>query len=275
VTVGGKHVDIDLSGKRVLVVGGSAGIGRGTALASADAGAVITVVGRSAEKLAEVVTTAGTGTGISADVTDPDRCRELVEEAVDAMGGIDALVYSTGVSPLAPLEEVDAETWQRVIATNAVAPALVTQAALPHLGEDGVVVFLSSITVGVGHFGLGPYAASKAALDRTVRAWRMEHPEHRFVCMAVGDTHDTDFARDFDMERAAALTPKWVAASVIYKNHMESADLGRTIAEFVAMLLAHPGLTIPELTIVPTGGMLSMEDVQELMDTLANSPATT
>jgi NAD(P)-dependent dehydrogenase (short-subunit alcohol dehydrogenase family) len=264
-------VDIDLTGKRVLVVGGSAGIGRGTALAAAEAGATITVVGRSEEKLKEVVTTAGTGTAIVADVTEPDRCSQLVGEAVDAMGGLDVLIYATGVSPLAPLEEVDAETWQRVIATNSIAPALVTQAALPHLSEDGLVVFLSSITVGGVHFGLGPYAASKAALDRTVRSWRMEQPDTRFVCMAVGDTMDTDFARDFDMERAAELTPKWVAAAVIYKNHMVSADLGLTIAEFVAMLLAHPGLTIPELTVVPSGPMLTMEDVQELMDTLAQS----
>jgi NAD(P)-dependent dehydrogenase (short-subunit alcohol dehydrogenase family) len=272
--VGGKHVDIDLSGKRVLVVGGSAGIGRGTALAAAEAGAAITVVGRSAEKLAEVVTTAGTGTGISADVTDPDRCRDLIDEAVEVMGGLDVLVYSSAVSPLAPLEEVDADTWQRVIATNAIGPALVTQAALPHLSEDGVVVFLSSISVGGGYFGLGPYQASKAALDRTVQSWRAEHPEHRFVRMAVGDTEDTDFARDFDMERAAALTPKWVAASVIYKNRMVSADLGRTIAEFIAMLLAHPGLTVPEVTVVPAGGMLTMDDVQQLMDTLAAQNAT-
>jgi len=262
-------VAIDLAGKRVLVVGGSAGIGRGAALAAAEAGASITIVGRSSDKLKEVVTTAGTGTAIVADVTEPDRCAQLVAEAVDAMGGIDALIYSTGVSPLAPLDEVDAETWQRVIATNSIAPALVTRAALPHLSADGVVVFLSSITVGGIHFGLGPYAASKAALDRTVRSWRAEQPDTRFVCMAVGDTEDTDFARDFDMARAAELTPKWVAASVIYKNRMLSADLGRTIAEFVAMLLAHPGLTIPDLTVVPSGGMLTMDDVQELMDTLA------
>ena len=56
---------------------------------------------------------------------------------------------------------------------------------------------------------------------------------------------------------------------------MRSADLGRTIAEFVAMLLAHPALTIPELTIVPAGGMLTMSDVQELMETLAASRAPT
>jgi hypothetical protein len=62
---------------------------------------------------------------------------------------------------------------------------------------------------------------------------------------------------------------------VIYKNRMKSEDLGRTIAEFVAMMLAHPKLTIPELTIVPAGPMLTMDDVQELMTTLAEAmPAT-
>jgi NAD(P)-dependent dehydrogenase (short-subunit alcohol dehydrogenase family) len=265
-------VEIDLAGKRLLVVGGSSGIGRSTALAAFAAGAAITVVGRSEEKLKEVVATAGGGTGIQADVRDPERCSGVVAEAVDAMGGLDALVFSTAVSPLAPLDEVSAETWQDVITTNAVAPALVAQAALEHLPENGVIIFLSSITVGGGHHGLASYAASKAALDRTVRSWRMERPDKRFVCMAVGDTLGTDFARDFDPEHAGALFPKWLAASVIYQNHMESGDLGRTIAEFLAMLLAHPGLTIPELTIVPPGPMMSSEGLGDLLQQAVGQP---
>ena len=117
-------VDIDLAGQRLLVVGGSSGIGRSTALAAAAAGAEIVVVGRSEDKLKEVVTTAGKGTGIAADVRDPERCFGIVAEAVDAMGGIDALVFSTAVSPLAPLDEATADTWHDVITTNAIAPAL-------------------------------------------------------------------------------------------------------------------------------------------------------
>ena len=54
---------------------------------------------------------------------------------------------------------------------------------------------------------------------------------------------------------------------MIYANHMEAEDLGATIAQFVAMLLAHPGLTIPELTIVPTGGMMT-GDAQQLIDSM-------
>jgi NAD(P)-dependent dehydrogenase (short-subunit alcohol dehydrogenase family) len=258
-------VEIDLAGQRLLVVGGSSGIGRSTALAAAAAGADITVVGRSEDKLKEVVTTAGKGTGIAADVRDPERCSGIVAEAVDAMGGLDALVFSTAVSPLAPLDEVSAETWQDVIATNAIAPALVAQAALDHIPDNGVIIFLSSITVGGGHHGLASYGASKAALDRTVKAWRMERPDKRFVCMAVGDTLGTDFARDFDAEHAGALFPKWLAAGVIYGQQMETDDLGRTIAEFLAMLVAHPKLTIPELTIVPPGPMMSADGIGDLL----------
>src|SRR5207237_10394102 len=112
------------------------------------------------------------------------------------------LVFSTAVSPLATLDEIDAQTWHDVIATNAIAPALVAQAAVDQLSEDGVIVFISSISTSGGYHGLAAYQASKAALDRTVRSWRSERPDKRFVCLSVGDTLGTDFARDFDPEQA-------------------------------------------------------------------------
>jgi NAD(P)-dependent dehydrogenase (short-subunit alcohol dehydrogenase family) len=150
-------------------------------------------------------------------------------------------------------------TWHDVLTTNTIAPALIAQAAVGHLADNGVIVFISSITVGLGHYGLSSYAASKAALDRTVRSWRMERPDRRFVCLAVGDTIGTDFTRDFDAGLAGEVFPKWLAASVIHEQHMEVDDLGRAIAEFVAMLLAHPGLTVPEMTISPPGAMMALD----------------
>jgi NAD(P)-dependent dehydrogenase (short-subunit alcohol dehydrogenase family) len=250
-------ISIDLLGKRILVVGGSAGIGRGIALAAGKAGAAIAVVGRRAERLHDVVKTVGSGTAIAADIRDAGACSRLVDDAVAALGALDAVVFATGVSILAPLDEVDPQVWHDIVTTNTIAPALITKAALPALAPGGVVIFLSSITVGGGHHGLGVYAASKAALDRTVRSWRLERPDKRFVCMAVGDTVGTEFARNFDPAKAMALAPKWVAAGVIYQQRMEAEDLGLGITEILALLLAHPGLTIPELTVVPPGPMLS------------------
>jgi len=253
-------VTIDLSGKRLLVVGGSAGIGRSLALAAAAEGARVAVVGRNGQKLAEVVGAHEGMTAISADIRDPARCWDLVAEAVDALGGLDALVVSSAVSPLALLDSVSAETWNDVMTTNTIAPALIAQAALEHLSPEAVVVFISSIVVGLGHQGLASYAASKAALDRTVRSWRMERPEHRFVRLAVGDTIGTEFTRDFDAGLAGELFPKWLASSVIHEQHMEVDDLGRTIAELLAVLLAHPGLTMPEITITPPGPMMALDN---------------
>jgi NAD(P)-dependent dehydrogenase (short-subunit alcohol dehydrogenase family) len=131
------------------------------------------------------------------------------------------------------------------------------------------MVFVSSTAVRNTNFGLGPYAVSKAALERLVRAWRTEQPDTRYVCMVVGETEGTAFARDFDMERAAGLLPAWVSSSSVYKNSMQAADLGTAIAELIAMLLAHPGLTVPEITIVPPGPMMTMDEVQKVMDGLA------
>jgi NAD(P)-dependent dehydrogenase (short-subunit alcohol dehydrogenase family) len=253
-------VTIDLSGKRVLVVGGSAGIGRSLAIAAAHEGAAVAIVGRSEEKLAEVAGAHERITAISADIRDPERCAGLVEEAVDGLGGLDAVVVSSAVSPLALLDSASPETWNDVMTTNTIAPALIAQAALDHLSPEAVIVFISSIVVGLGHQGLASYAASKAALDRTVRSWRIERPEHRFVRLAVGDTIGTEFTRDFDAGLAGELFPKWLASSVIHEQHMEVDDLGRTIAELVAVLLAHPGLTIPELTISPPGAMMALDD---------------
>lgn len=252
-------ISIDLVQQRILVVGGSAGIGRGVALAAGNAGARVAVVGRRQERLDDVVDTIGSGVAIAGDVSDAAECERVVREAVDALGGLDALVFSAGVSILAELEHVDGQAWRDILTTNTVAPALVTRAALPWLGEGGVVIYLSSITVGGRHVGLGPYSSSKAALNNMVGAWRAERPDKRFVCLSVGDTVDTEFSRDFDMDTAIALFPRMLAAGVMHEHNMESADLGQGITEILATLLAHPHFTIPELTIVPPGGMKSAD----------------
>ena len=69
--------------------------------------------------------------------------------------------------------------------------------------------------MGSSHHGLGAYAASKAALNRSIQAWRTERPDRRFVCMKIGDTGRTDVARDFDLERAQELFAKRLRAGLV------------------------------------------------------------
>jgi len=121
---------------------------------------------------------------VACDVTDDQSCQAAVAEAADGLGGIDALVYATGVGPLGRLVDISGETWRRTFDTNVVGAALITAAAIPHLTESrGVAAYLSSISASFTPPwpGLGAYATSKAALDTMVEAWRNEHPAVSFT----------------------------------------------------------------------------------------------
>ena len=75
---------------------------------------------------------AGEGTlAITCDVTDESSVKAAIEEAATGLGGIDALVYATGIGPLARLVDIDASTWRRTFDTNVTGAALVTAAAVP------------------------------------------------------------------------------------------------------------------------------------------------
>src|SRR5258705_13945299 len=97
-------VQYDLRGRRILVIGGSSGVGRGVGLLASRAGARVGFAARRRELLDAAVVEAGNGAiAVRCDVTASD-CAKVVDEAAGALGGIDALVYATGMSPLVMLE---------------------------------------------------------------------------------------------------------------------------------------------------------------------------
>jgi NAD(P)-dependent dehydrogenase (short-subunit alcohol dehydrogenase family) len=191
-TTGGKSVSSErLVGRRILVVGGSAGIGRVIGRELCAAGAHVAFAARRRELCEEAAKEAdGIGIGLGCDVTDEDQCERVVGETVERLGGLDDLVYSTGLISMVALSEADAGIWRRTLETNVIGASLVTRAALTHLEQSsGTAVYLSSVSSRGGPWpSLGLYTASKAALNRTVETWRSEHPELRFVQILVGPT---------------------------------------------------------------------------------------
>jgi NAD(P)-dependent dehydrogenase (short-subunit alcohol dehydrogenase family) len=220
---------------RTVVVGASSGLGRSIAIGLATRGPTVPLLARRKAMLDEAAKEAGPGSlPIACDVTDEASCRAAIAEAVDGLGGIDALVYAPGIGPLVRLVDMDADTWRRVLDTNVVGAALMTAAAVPHLeASAGKAVYLSSVA---GQLtppwpGLGAYATSKGALSVLVDAWRAEHPGIGFTRLVVGDCAGgegdagTQFNAGWNQDLMAAVYPVWAARNYLAGALMDVEDL--------------------------------------------------
>jgi len=175
---------------RVAVVGASAGLGRCIAMGLSQRNARVAFLARRRDRLVKAADEAGNGAlAVACDVTDSATCRHAVDEVVAAFGGLDALVYTTGVGVLAPLTDVSGDQWANLFATNVTGASLITAAAASHLAAAaGSAIYLSSLSASYSAPWplLGAYAVSKAALDKLVEAWRIEHPNIGFTRLADG-----------------------------------------------------------------------------------------
>jgi len=238
-----------LAGRRVLVVGASAGVGRAFAELAVRQGAQVVVSARRADRLAEVVAEAGGGTAVAGDVSVDDDCRRIVETAVAELGSIDLLFHAVGLAPLRPLIETDGDAWRHLLATNVVGLQQVLAAAVPDMPEGAIAAVLSSETVGRPRPSLGAYGASKAALSESLRAWRLEHPEVRFSCVALGATQPTEFGDSFEMDRIVPVLDVWARHGLMQRDFMETTDVAALLAGVLATALQFPGVGIEDLVL--------------------------
>jgi NAD(P)-dependent dehydrogenase (short-subunit alcohol dehydrogenase family) len=243
---------------RTVVVGASSGLGRCIGVGLTKRGAQTALLARRLERLEAAAKEAGPGAiALACDVTDPESCGSALAEAARQLGGIDALVYTPAIGPLASLVDIDVDTWRRVFDTNVIGAALVTTAAIPHLTEsEGIAVYLSSVSASLTPPwpGLGAYAVSKAALDKLVEAWRAEHPSIGFTRLVVGDCAGgegdsmTGFANDWDPERAVQFGTEWMARKYLSDSLIEVDEL----VTVVDTLVRHGGsLSLPSVTVAP------------------------
>ena len=161
--------------RRVLVTGGASGIGLETARLLVAEGARVALLDQDAGGV-EVAARELGAAAVVADVTEEAAVRRAVAEAAAALGGLDGVVNSAGVSLWRPFAETSFEEWRRIHAIDLDGPFLVCQAALPHLREagGGTIVNLAS---GAGLRplpNLGAYCSAKAALVMLTRSLALE-----------------------------------------------------------------------------------------------------
>jgi NAD(P)-dependent dehydrogenase (short-subunit alcohol dehydrogenase family) len=243
---------------RAVVIGASSGLGRCIGVGLAQRGAQVALLARRRDRLEAAAAEAGSDAlAIECAVTDETSVGSAIGKAAAGLGGIDALVYTPAVGPLAKLEDTDAATWRRVFDTNVTGAAIVTTAALPHLAAtSGTALYLSSVSASQTPPwpGLGAYAVSKAALDKLVEAWRVEHPEVSFTRCVVGDCAGgegdsmTGFANDWDWDLAAQLHPIWTARNLIAGNLL---DVEHLVTAVDAVLRVGAAMTTPTIVLAP------------------------
>jgi NAD(P)-dependent dehydrogenase (short-subunit alcohol dehydrogenase family) len=243
---------------RVAIFGGSAGLGRSIGVGLAEKGAHVAFLARRHDRLMSAAREAGNGAAaIACDVTDGSACQRAMSEAADALDGLDALVYSTGIAGLTPLAEVSGEQWAQLFATNVIGASLATAAAAPYLAASaGSAVYLSSLSASYSAPWpmLGAYAVSKAALDKLVEAWRIEHPHIGFTRLAVGeclggsgDSH-TEFTNNWDPDAHEIAIKDWMRRGIVQGGVIEVEHLVDVVH---AVLRCGKSSFIPYLTLAP------------------------
>jgi len=193
----------DLSGKKAIVTGGAAGIGRAAAVLLAKAGAAVAIVdldkagGESV--VHQIIKAGGKAMFVCGDVSRAEDCRNAVQETVKAWGGVDILFNNAGIIRRATVTELSEEDWDRVMAVNVRSMFLMCKYAIPFMEEAGGGAVINNAS-GWGLTGgarAAVYCASKGAVVNLTRAMAVDYgmKNIRVNCVAPGDT-DTSMLRN-------------------------------------------------------------------------------
>jgi len=211
----------DLTGKRILVTGGTRGIGRGIVLAAARAGAdVLTCYRQDSDHVTtlgkELAALPGTGHLVRADASDAAGARLLADRVRDLFGGLDAVVNNAGDFTPTPYDDLTDAAWAAAVQSNLTGTHQVTQATLPLMAGGASIVNLGSTVARIGMAGGAHYTAVKQALVGLTRSLARElGPRNIRVNTISPGRIDTEALDELPPEAAAqqrAIFSKFAAA---------------------------------------------------------------
>jgi 3-oxoacyl-[acyl-carrier protein] reductase len=250
-----------LRDKRVLVSGGSSGIGRAAAQRFLEEGCRVTLGGLEEEQVRTTVSELsplGDVSGLAVDVSDESAVAELVAAALTHLGGIDVLVNNAGTAWRRSFLDLTAEEWDRMLTVNLRGMFLVAQAVslvMVEQGQGGAIVNMSSTNGLAGEADYAHYNASKGGVLMLTRTMALELARHRI--------------------RVNALCPGWILTplnaaisegtgsdSFVARYVEENIPLGRTgapedVAAAYAFLASDEASFITGTELVVDGGQLA------------------
>ncbi len=187
---------MNVSKARVLVTGGSSGIGKATALALAELGARVAICGRHRATIEQAAAEIG-ATPFVADVSKEADVVALIPRVIESLGGYDVLINNAGFGRFAPLVEITADDMRAVWETNVLGATLVARESAKHFVSEsyGNIVNVASTSGSKGSANGSAYSSSKFALTSLTECWRAELRKHNIRVMQINPSEVlTDFA---------------------------------------------------------------------------------
>lgn len=169
-------MQIDLSGRVVLVTGAARGIGRTIAETFAREGAHVVAMDLDADALAGMEQDSHAALALPCDITDPAQVREAVAAIEERFGRLDVLINNAGINAEGPLESFDPELWDRLFAVNVRGVLNTCQAVIPLMKRQraGRIINAASFAAVIPSVDAAAYGASKAAVVQMTRVLASE-----------------------------------------------------------------------------------------------------
>lgn len=245
-----------LKGMRVVVAGGGGAIGAPIAEAAAAQGAKVVVADISetyAQQTVDAITAAGgEAYAVHIDVGDLDSISRGIAEAAEKLGGLDALVNSTGVSDSAPTLEVTEAHWDRVHTINLKGAFFLIQAAarvMAEQGTGGAIVTITSTNAERGVMNHVPYGATKGALRQMVFGLAADLADYNIRVNNVGPGMMATTMRNDGEAKERTHVPRKVLRRRL--------PTGEDVAKMVTYLLSDEGEYVTATNLYVDGGALS------------------
>jgi len=236
--------------KTAIVTGAGRGIGKGIALALAQAGYNV-VVSDINPTDAQTVATEVQGLGVKSvsvvcDVSKASEVENLFQQTVEQFGGLNVLVNNAGIYPFVSFANMTEADWDKVLSVNLKSVFLTSQAAAKIMPEGGRIINISSIASLVGFEGLVHYCASKGGINGLVRALALELAPRKITVNAV--------APGAISTPGARLTEEKVLQQTIAQIPLARMGQPEDIANAVVFLAAEASSYITGQVIVVDGG---------------------
>jgi 3-oxoacyl-[acyl-carrier protein] reductase len=216
---------MDITKAKVLITGGSSGIGYDTAKLLHEQGAQVVICGRHEETIQQAAKDLSV-IGIKADVSNETDVERLFEAAIKAMGGLNVLVNNAGIGYFAPLTDTAIADFTKIWEVNVKGAFLCGKHAAKHFvaQQTGNIINISSTAGSKGFANGSAYVASKFALSGLTECWRMELRKHNVRVMQV---NPSEVITDFGNKLGA--TPKDV------ERKLKPSEISHVIASMLSM----------------------------------------